>query len=136
MIGPFKDKYAFLSNFFKCCVVYEGILYSSSEAAYQAAKTLNSNERIRIAGLRSPGEAKKEGQLLALRPDWNMVKFKAMKEILQAKFRNTELMEMLKATGSEELVEINYWNDTIWGVCNGVGSNMLGKLLMEVREGL
>jgi predicted NAD-dependent protein-ADP-ribosyltransferase YbiA (DUF1768 family) len=28
------------------------------------------------------------------------------------------------------------WGDRFWGVCNGVGENMLGKLLMQVREEL
>jgi len=133
MIGPFKEKYAFLSNFFKCCVVYEGVLYGSSEAAYQAAKTLDPQERIKIASLRSPGEAKKAGQILNCRPDWEEIKYNVMKDILRAKFRNTELRAMLQATGDEELVEINHWHDYIWGVCDGKGTNMLGKLLMEVR---
>jgi predicted NAD-dependent protein-ADP-ribosyltransferase YbiA (DUF1768 family) len=43
---------------------------------------------------------------------------------------------MLKATGDEELVEGNWWNDTFWGVCNGVGENNLGKLLMKIRAEL
>lgn len=30
----------------------------------------------------------------------------------------------------------NYWKDTYWGVCNGVGENHLGKLLMKIREKL
>jgi hypothetical protein len=30
----------------------------------------------------------------------------------------------------------NHWKDTFWGVYNGVGKNMLGKLLMQVREEL
>lgn len=52
------------------------------------------------------------------------------------KFAIPELKEMLLATGDEELVEGNYWHDTIWGVCDGVGENHLGKMLMEIREDL
>ena len=40
------------------------------------------------------------------------------------------------ATGDAELVEGNTWNDTYWGVCNGVGHNHLGKILMQVRQEL
>lgn len=36
----------------------------------------------------------------------------------------------------EELIEGNYWHDTYWGVCEGVGENHLGKLLMEIRNEL
>ncbi len=41
---------------------------------------------------------------------------------------------MLVMTGVEELVEINTWNDTFWGVCNSEGSNFLGEILMKVRR--
>ena len=37
-------------------------------------------------------------------------------------------------TGDAILIEGNTWGDTYWGVCDGVGENRLGKLLMEVRE--
>ena len=32
--------------------------------------------------------------------------------------------------------ETNHWNDTYWGVCNGVGQNMLGRMLMFIRDNL
>ena len=53
---------------------------------------------------------------------------------LRKKFADPELRNLLLATGDEELIEGNYWGDTYWGVCNGVGQNKLGKLLMQVRE--
>lgn len=42
------------------------------------------------------------------------------------------------ATGGEDLVEGNRWNDKFWGVClkTGRGENWLGKLLMQVRAEL
>ena len=68
---------------------------------------------------------------------WNSYKkFHLMKRLLKMKFAIPELKEMLLATGDEELVEGNYWHDTIWGVCDGVGENHLGKMLMEIRENL
>jgi predicted NAD-dependent protein-ADP-ribosyltransferase YbiA (DUF1768 family) len=42
----------------------------------------------------------------------------------------------LDATGDRKLVEGNYWHDTFWGVCNGVGENYLGEILMHVRQEL
>jgi predicted NAD-dependent protein-ADP-ribosyltransferase YbiA (DUF1768 family) len=50
-----------------------------------------------------------------------------MKELLKIKFENFELCKKLLATGEEELVEGNYWNDTYWGVCKGIGENHLGN---------
>lgn len=74
------------------------------------------------------------GRNVVLRDDWERVKLNVMKEILIIKFTtNQGLAEMLLATGEEQLVEGNTWNDHYWGVCNGVGQNHLGKLLEEVR---
>ena len=59
-----------------------------------------------------------------------------MKAVLGLKFTDLELSEKLLATGDAELIEGNHWNDTFWGVCDGVGKNWLGILLMEIREEL
>ena len=136
MIGPFRDQYRFLSNFQRCPIVHDGIFYPSAEHAYVAAKTLDLDERIEISLLPGPGKAKAYGKIMKVRPDWNEVKFDLMKEIIRKKFHNSELKEMLLATGNEELVEVNTWGDTVWGVCNGTGLNWLGKILMEVRSEL
>jgi predicted NAD-dependent protein-ADP-ribosyltransferase YbiA (DUF1768 family) len=37
-------------------------------------------------------------------------------------------------TKEKLLIEGNYWKDTFWGICDGIGKNYLGKILMEVRE--
>ena len=69
-----------------------------------------------------------------LRSDWEDVKFDVMKEIVILKFINPNLKEKLLATKDAELIEGNTWNDRCWGVCDGVGQNNLGRILMEVRE--
>lgn len=45
---------------------------------------------------------------------------------------------MLLATGSEELIQGNTWNDTFWGVNHQhpKGLNHLGRILMDVRSQL
>jgi predicted NAD-dependent protein-ADP-ribosyltransferase YbiA (DUF1768 family) len=60
-----------------------------------------------------------------------------MYQCVKDKFtRNQDLKEQLIATGNEELVEGNTWGDIYWGVSRGRGKNMLGKILMRVREEL
>ena len=60
-----------------------------------------------------------------------------MREIVEAKFeQNPQLREMLLATGDAYLEEGNTWGDRTWGTVNGVGANNLGRILMDVREGL
>ena len=46
------------------------------------------------------------------------------------------MMEKLILTGDSYLEEGNTWNDRYWGVCNGVGKNKLGEILMQVRKRL
>ena len=43
---------------------------------------------------------------------------------------------LLLATGDAKIVEGNTWGDVFWGVCNGVGENHLGEILMKVRQDL
>lgn len=133
-IREFRGEYRWLSNFWKTVLMFDGMIYPTSEHAYQAAKTLDKDERHRIANLPSPGDAKRAGKALRLRSDWEKVKVEIMRLILKAKFDgNAVLRRKLVETGDRLLEEGNTWGDTFWGVCRGKGQNMLGKLLMELR---
>lgn len=133
-IDSFNGEYYFLSNYYYSPIVFEGIHYPTVEHAFQAAKTLNNNKRLEIAKMRTPGQAKKAGRTISLRPDWEEVKFDVMKKCVKSKFEDYDLRNRLLSTGDVELIEGNWWNDTVWGVCNGIGQNNLGKILMEVRD--
>ena len=137
VINCFDGKYAFLSNFYERPVEWEGIVYPSTEHAFQAAKVINPVTRMKIAAAETPGKAKRMGRQVQLRGDWEQVKFNVMLDIVLTKFhQHRDLAEALINTGDAELIEGNTWNDTTWGVCNGVGTNWLGKILMIVREQL
>lgn len=71
---------------------------------------------------------------MSLRPDWEYIRVDVMTELVRKKFSQEPLRSQLIATGDAELIEGNWWNDTFWGVCNGVGENNLGKILMKVRD--
>ncbi len=132
-ITTFRDQYFFLSNFYPCSVKFQGLVYPSSENAYQAAKAFDLSERKKFLGI-SASQSKYLGRSIVLRPDWEQVKFNVMLQIIRNKFSDPVLRKMLLSTGSIELIEGNYWHDTFWGVCNGVGNNHLGKILMRVRS--
>lgn len=136
MIDKFDGEFAFLSNFYPCTVHDGKLTFPSTEHYFQAMKTLDMVERINISRAATPGESKKMGRSVKLRPDWEEVKLSVMETALRQKFADPELAAKLKATGDEELVEGNWWNDTYWGVCRGVGENNLGKLLMKIRSEL
>lgn len=134
-ITSFTGEYRFLSNFYRVDVELgrDGDVYPTVENAYQAAKTTDRSERIPFRSC-TPGQAKRMGRRLELRPDWEEVKVDIMRHLLRQKFASGPLARLLLATGDAELVEGNTWNDTFWGVCRGKGRNMLGKLLMETRK--
>jgi ribA/ribD-fused uncharacterized protein len=116
-------------------VVLDGDEYSSTEAAYVAAKTTNTVVRRQIREMRNTGSVKSFGRTLKLRDGWEELKVEIMLNLLRQKFsKGSELGLKLVATGQQELIEGNTWNDTFWGVCNGRGLNTLGKLLMQVRQ--
>lgn len=137
VILRFDNEYDFLSNFYPAKVVLDGETYFSTEHAYQAAKTLDAHARKVIRDACSPGQAKRLGKHVALRPGWEGVKLQVMLDLLRQKFApGSVLAERLLGTGNAKLVEGNWWGDLYWGVCNGRGANWLGKLLMQVREEL
>jgi ribA/ribD-fused uncharacterized protein len=136
-IDSFKDDdTAFLSNFWPQPFVYDGVLYPTSEHAFQAQKTLDPAQRKIVASATSPGIAKRLGRTIALRPDWEAVKLDVMYEVLRAKFSDPDLAKRLLATGNAELIEGNWWGDRFWGIYLGEGENHLGKILMRIRDEL
>lgn len=134
MINSFTGQYRFLSNFYPCRINWGTFIYPSVEHAYQAAKTLDPVTRQQIASIRTPGQAKRAGQRLILREQWDNLKVQRMLTFLRLKFSDNNLQTLLLHTGYQALVEGNNWGDNFWGVCNGSGLNHLGTLLMQVRE--
>lgn len=133
-IDSFSGEHQYLSNFWDATVSLEGESYRSTEFAFQAAKTLDIEERRQIRMELSPGRAKRLGQKVKLRPDWDRIKDDVMLELVRQKFtRHPDLAVRLLSTGHATLVEGNRWRDTYWGVCDGVGENKLGQILMKVR---
>lgn len=140
-ISGFQGENRFLSNFWPCVVPVKlpdsDLSFCTVEHAYVAAKTLDPAHRKRISNLVTPGDAKRYGRELPLRPDWEEVKLGIMEDLVRQKFfNNPELEEKLLDTGNAELIEANHWNDTFWGVCKGKGQNHLGKILMTIRSEL
>ncbi len=134
-IDSFKGTYAFLSNFYPAKVTYNGYTYQTSEHAFQAAKTTNKTDHDHIANAITPGIAKRRGRKVKCRPDWKKVRDTIMAEVVYYKFdQNSAICAKLKATDNAILIEGNWWRDIYWGVCRGVGRNMLGKILMIVRN--
>lgn len=132
----FRGELSFCSNFFICAFTYNGVMFPTSEHAFQWAKCKNEADKVKVLQAITPGDAKKIGKQVELVDDWDTKRLTVMLEVIRAKFKNPLLADRLIKTGDKELVEHNTWNDYYWGVCNGEGENWLGKILMKVREEL
>jgi ribA/ribD-fused uncharacterized protein len=142
-IDDFSGAYNGLSNFAPAQVTLDGVSYPTVEHAYQAAKNLEPEMRESIRAASTPELARKMGRKLAQRPDWPEVRVEVMRDLVRQKFSGRpDLKVVLLATGDAELVEGNTWHDNFWGRCRcsrcvaTPGLNWLGRILMEVREGL
>jgi ribA/ribD-fused uncharacterized protein len=136
MIDSFRGDYRWLSNFHPVQIPWRGTTFRSVEHAYQASKCRKPSD-VHLFLTCTAGEAKKRGRTVPCVDGWEEKKLGIMLDLLRIKFAaGTELSERLLKTGSEQLIEGNYWNDYFWGVCRGKGENHLGNLLMKVRDGL
>ena len=141
-IDSFKPPYNWLSNFYKVDITIDNITYPTIEHAFQAAKTDNTEDKIRIASTANPVVAKRLGKKVQLIDDWDNVRLEVMRELIDIKFKNDDLATKLIATGDEIIIEGNRWHDNFWGACScnkcsdKIKHNRLGKLLMDKRDQL
>lgn len=139
MIKEFHGKYKWLSNFAPVKIVLDNRDYPNVEAAYMSAKSHDTEWKLFCMDkANTPGMIKKRSYLIELREDWEDVKMIVMKICVKQKFRQEPYMQMLSDTGVEHLQEGNMWNDKFWGVClkTNTGKNMLGEMIMEIRDAL
>ncbi len=113
VIDDFSNAYWFLSNSYGAPATYKDITYHSAEMAFQ--------EAIK----------KYDGDVSEM-----------MFDILKTKFSNPEMKKRLLLTENKQLLNRNrhhdnYWGDCICNKCRDVeGKNILGKILMKIREEL
>lgn len=133
------DAYGCFSNFSYHPVTLNGKVWPTSEHYFQAQKFVGTPHEEEVRNASGPGEAARMGRQRSrpLRRDWEQVKDDIMREVVLAKFtQHEDIRQVLLDTGDAELVEHTV-NDSYWADGgDGTGKNMLGKILMEVRERL
>jgi ribA/ribD-fused uncharacterized protein len=139
-IKGFFGPWVFLSNFYDSPVYYEGLLYRSTECAYQAAKLLPHYrpllQNVSSATSKKTWKSFGEDSLYDNCPDeWDGRKYDVMSSVVFDKFlRNKVLRQKLLDTGDRYLEETNLWRDVVWGVDHKLGgTNWLGRILMNTR---
>jgi predicted NAD-dependent protein-ADP-ribosyltransferase YbiA (DUF1768 family) len=102
-----------------------------------ACRAINESDRDAVRKAESAVEARNVSKQIKWRPDWKEADAKNIGAAVEAKFtQNSELGRRLLYTRDIELIHENMWGDKLWGVCEGEGENLLGKLLMEIRDNL
>ena len=139
------------SNHHPCCFTKDEVLFTSVEQylMFRKAKCFKDSATADLVlQTDDPVKAKQLGKTVKdfQVETWREVRNRFMEEGLSAKFnQNPELKKALKDTGSKIMVEANprdtYWgvglsldNDEIWNSHNWKGKNILGKLLVELRQ--
>jgi ribA/ribD-fused uncharacterized protein len=135
-VHGFFDNFRFLSNFHLAPVIMDGLTFKTAEHAFMYQKSTDPEYHQQILEAKTPATAKRLGKKCVLRPDWDSYRTEAMYRAVSAKFKDPWLALKLEETGTAFLEETNTWKDTYWGVCNGLGKNMLGRILMRVRSEL
>ena len=144
-----KEKYGWLGNMAAYPIQYNGVMWKTSEALFQAMRFDDEEIISQIRQEKSPMGAKmyakknKDMMIIAPMSDQDV---ENMSLCLSLKFeQHKELSKMLKATGSEIIYEDissrkSKGNSLFWGAYleNGVliGKNTLGRLLMKLRSSL
>jgi hypothetical protein len=135
-----RDPHGYMSNFARYEVKMGSKTYETSEHCYQSQKFAGTKYEEQVRFAKGPMAAASLGRnrSLPLRPDWESVKDNVMREVVEAKFRqHDDIRQQLLATGDAVLIEdTSSSGDAYWGKVNGQGKNMLGVILMEVREKL
>jgi ribA/ribD-fused uncharacterized protein len=133
------EEYGCFSNFWRAPIVLDGQTWPTSEHYFQAQKFAGTTRAELIRRAASPMIAARLGRSRRhpLRPDWERVKDGLMRAAVLAKFRrHDDLRAVLLSTGGALLVE-HTDNDSYWGDGgDGSGRNMLGRVLMSVRDEL
>lgn len=137
-------KYGVFSNMVSGMSLYvNDINIPSTEALYQACKfPLNPEIQELIISESNAMKAKKIAVKYArfMRPDWDLIKYDVMRWCIKVKYyQNKKIIEsLLLSTGDSPIVEYSK-KDDIWGAIpindeELVGTNALGRLLMELRQ--
>lgn len=132
-----SGEYGSFSNFSPHPIVLKGVTWPTSEHFFQAQKFAGTPDEEEVRKAKSPMIAARMGRSRKrpLRKDWESLKDSIMHEAVLAKFtQHDDLRGILLGTGDAEIVE-HTANDAYWGDGgDGSGRNMLGQILMRVRE--
>ena len=145
----FQGHHSVLSNMAKCDLVYNGHLFTSSEAAiqFEKAKICEAKREAAVIQTSEAYKAKSIGKTIKENKEWDTKKVEIIYEITKEKFKqNDEMRAKLLATENLRLYEATpskYWGCGLSmtrlneiGEGRNPGQNKFGQILEKVRNEL
>jgi ribA/ribD-fused uncharacterized protein len=134
-----KEPYGCFSNFSRHAIKLDDRTWATTEHYFQAQKYVDTPRYDQIATAETPRIAADLGRdrSLPIRPDWEQIKDEVMLRCVRAKvMQHPQIMQLLLSTGDAEIIEDSPI-DWYWGCGkDGIGKNMLGKILVIIRDEL
>jgi N-glycosidase YbiA len=134
-----EEPYGCFSNFSRHGFELDGFWWYTSEHYFQAQKFPAHPWFDKIREVKTPKEAAKMGRdrRYPLRSDWEEIKDEIMYRGVLKKFETHEDLSLILLSTGDEIIVENAPGDYYWGCgVDGSGKNMLGQMLMVVREKL
>lgn len=138
-----KEEWGIFSNFAHTPILYDGVSYKNVEQLFQMMKFTDKEVREKVFAAPNPKMTAKHYEKTHRQNDWGMMIVDAMKQCLQLKYEQSEAFRSaLERSKGKYIVEDQSsfkksWADT-WGVKRQgdlyVGPNLMGRLLMELRD--
>lgn len=141
ILGFSQLQYMFLSNYYRLDTPLveqiDNVLieYRTVTQAYQASKFDDVDRKKTIANFADPSSSVAFAMSYKHKDNWKSIRVATMQKWLTLKFSDKELQDKLIATYPRAIYKYNTYGDTYWGVNQYfIGDNMLGSLLMDIRE--
>ena len=137
------EEWGVFSNFGHTPIVVEGVTFDTSERLFQLMKFKDEEPVKAIFSANNPKMTSKHWEKTHRREDWGKMIIDAMKFCLTKKYEQSEEFrkELERSKGKiivEDQTGFTKKNPDAWGVKlqgdNFVGPNLLGRLLMELRD--
>ena len=142
-IRKVAETWGIFGNFARTPIVIDEVMFKTSEQLFQLMKFKDKEPVLAVYNANNPKMTAKHWEKTHRRSDWGQMVVDAMKFCLTKKFEQSEdfRAELERSRGKfivEDQTSFTKKTPDTWGVKqqsdNFVGPNLLGRLLMELRD--
>ena len=143
IIHKVSEPWGIFGNFARTPIIIDEVMFKTSEQLFQLMKFKDKEPVLAVYNANNPKMTAKHWEKTHRRSDWGQMVVDAMKFCLTKKFEQSEdfRAELERSRGKfivEDQTSFTKKTPDTWGVKqqsdNFVGPNLLGRLLMELRD--